>query len=47
MQGGRAAGHPPVQVRTGRYAEGLTGNADHEVDSVADLSALLRRLTAA
>nr|AIS85816.1 HAD-superfamily hydrolase, subfamily IIA [Verrucosispora sp. MS100047] len=51
VAGGRAAGLGTVQVRTGKYAdqraEGLTGDADHEVDSVADLPAPLRRLTAA
>ncbi|GIJ26337.1 hydrolase [Micromonospora qiuiae] len=50
VAGGRAAGLRTVQVRTGKYAdqsaEGLTGNADHEVDSVAGLPALLRELTA-
>ncbi|MFD6756887.1 HAD hydrolase-like protein [Micromonospora gifhornensis] len=48
VAGGAAAGLRTVQVRTGKYAdqraEGLTGNADHEVDSVAELPALLRRL---
>lgn len=50
VAGGRAAGLRTVQVRTGKYAdqsaEGLTGNADHEVASVAGLPALLRGLTA-
>ncbi|MGH3682622.1 MAG: HAD-IIA family hydrolase [Natronosporangium sp.] len=45
IAGGRAAGTRTVQVRTGKYpdqaAEGRTGAADHTVDSVADLPALL------
>ncbi|MGL4175030.1 MAG: HAD-IIA family hydrolase [Dermatophilaceae bacterium] len=44
--GGRAAGLRTVQVRTGKFAdqsaEGLTGAADHEIDSVRALPALLR-----
>lgn len=49
IEGGRAAGATTVQVRTGKYAdqtaEGLAGRAnhraDHIVDSIADLPALL------
>ncbi|HEV2636357.1 MAG TPA: HAD hydrolase-like protein [Actinocrinis sp.] len=44
--GGRAAGMRTVQVRTGKYTdqerEGLTGDADHTIDSIADLPRLLR-----
>ncbi|WP_405586245.1 HAD-IIA family hydrolase [Streptomyces sp. NBC_01092] len=50
ISGGRAAGMRTVQVRTGKYtdqrAEGLTGRADHEIDSVASLPTLLRELVA-
>lgn len=50
IAGGRAAGLRTVQVHTGKFAdqqvEGLTGAADHEVDSVAGLPALLRELVA-
>ncbi|MDM4721525.1 HAD-IA family hydrolase [Micromonospora sp. WMMA1363] len=50
VAGGRAAGLRTVQVRTGKFAdqraEGRTGDADHEVHSVAGVPALLRRLTA-
>ncbi|MFJ7626093.1 HAD hydrolase-like protein [Streptomyces sp. NPDC097595] len=46
IAGGRAAGFRTVQVRTGKYedqrAEGLTGQASAELDSVADLPGLLR-----
>lgn len=45
IAGGLAAGARAVQVRTGKYAdqagEGLTGQADATLDSVADLPALL------
>ncbi|MFF8292639.1 HAD-IIA family hydrolase [Streptomyces sp. NPDC016309] len=45
VAGGLAAGLRTVQVRTGKYAdqraEGLTGRADHELDSVADLPRLV------
>jgi ribonucleotide monophosphatase NagD (HAD superfamily) len=51
IAGGRDAGLRTVQVRTGKYsdqrAEGLTGGADHTIDSVTDLPALLRALRAA
>ncbi|MCT9008511.1 HAD-IIA family hydrolase [Streptomyces rhizosphaerihabitans] len=51
IAGGRAAGLRTVQVRTGKYAdqlaEGSHREADHVVDSVADVPALLRELTAA
>lgn len=51
IAGGRAAGTRTVQVRTGKYAdqerEGLTGHADHTVDSIAELPGLLRALAAA
>ncbi|WP_393916386.1 TIGR01458 family HAD-type hydrolase [Halostreptopolyspora alba] len=47
ISGGKAAGLRTVQVRTGKYPdqvlEGITGEADHVVDSVAELPALLRR----
>ncbi|MBB1244429.1 HAD-IA family hydrolase [Streptomyces durbertensis] len=46
IAGGRAAGMRTVQVRTGKYAdqraEGLTGQADHEIDTVTGLPDLLR-----
>ncbi|GLY05301.1 HAD hydrolase-like protein [Actinoplanes sp. NBRC 101535] len=46
IAGGRAAGLRTVQVRTGKYAdqqaEALPTVADHTIDSVADLPALLR-----
>ncbi|MEG3628468.1 HAD-IIA family hydrolase [Streptomyces poriticola] len=46
IAGGRAAGLRTVQVRTGKYedqrAEGLTGQATHELDSVAGLPQLIR-----
>jgi HAD superfamily hydrolase (TIGR01458 family) len=45
VAGGRAAGARTVQVRTGKYAdqaaEGLTGQADRTIDSIADLAELL------
>lgn len=45
---GNAAGLRTVQVRTGKYAdqraEGLTGHAEHEIDSVADLPAVVAEL---
>lgn len=48
IAGGRRAGLRTVQVRTGKYAdqqaEGLTGQADHTIDSVTELPALLRKL---
>ncbi|WP_328964409.1 TIGR01458 family HAD-type hydrolase [Streptomyces virginiae] len=48
IAGGNAVGLRTVQVRTGKYAdqraEGLTGRAGHEIDSIADLSALLAEL---
>ncbi|MFD9735603.1 HAD hydrolase-like protein [Umezawaea sp. NPDC059074] len=48
IEGGLAAGAVTVQVRTGKYAaqhaEGLTGRARAEVDSIADLPALLATL---
>ncbi|HJD82527.1 HAD-IA family hydrolase [Kitasatospora aureofaciens] len=48
IAGGEAAGLTTVQVRTGKYAdqlaEGLTGRAGYECDSVADLPALLTEL---
>ncbi len=48
VAGGRAAGLRAVQVRTGKFAdqraEGLTGDADHEIESVAGLPALLAEL---
>ncbi|MGW4894280.1 HAD-IIA family hydrolase [Kitasatospora sp. NPDC004240] len=50
VAGGEAAGLRTVQVRTGKYAdqraEGLTGRADHEIDSVAALPALVAGLMA-
>ncbi|KUN99376.1 HAD-IIA family hydrolase [Streptomyces caeruleatus] len=46
IAGGRTAGLRTVQVRTGKYAdqqaEGLTGRASHELDSVAGLPGLIR-----
>ncbi len=46
IAGGRATGLRTVQVRTGKYedqrAEGLTGQATHELDSVAGLPRLIR-----
>ncbi|MEU1122635.1 HAD hydrolase-like protein [Streptomyces sp. NPDC005899] len=46
IAGGLAAGCRTVQVRTGKYedqrAEGLTGRATHEVDSVAAIGPLVR-----
>ncbi|MEN3584895.1 HAD hydrolase-like protein [Streptomyces sp. ZYX-F-203] len=46
IAGGRAAGLRTVQVRTGKYAdqkaEGLTGQASHELESVAELPGLIR-----
>ncbi|MGX1885646.1 HAD-IIA family hydrolase [Streptomyces sp. NPDC055287] len=48
IAGGLAAGMRTVQVRTGKYAdqraEGLTGRASHEIDSVSGLPALIREL---
>ncbi|MBB1253549.1 HAD-IA family hydrolase [Streptomyces alkaliterrae] len=48
IAGGRSAGMRTVQVRTGKYAdqraEGLTGQAGHEIDSVTELPDLLREL---
>ena len=48
IAGGRAAGLRTVQVRTGKYAdqraEGLTGQATHELDSVVGLPGLIREL---
>ena len=48
IAGGNAVGVHTVQVRTGKYpdqrAEGLTGQAGHELDSVVDLPALVREL---
>ncbi|MEU5693419.1 HAD hydrolase-like protein [Actinosynnema sp. NPDC020468] len=45
VAGGLAAGAATVQVRTGKFAaqreEGLTGRAHAEIDSIADLPALL------
>ncbi|WP_432089513.1 HAD-IIA family hydrolase [Streptomyces sp. bgisy095] len=50
ITGGLAAGMRTVQVRTGKYAdqraEGLTGRATHELDSVRALPALVRELVA-
>lgn len=50
IAGGVAAGLRTVQVRTGKYAdqqaEGLTGRAAHEIDSVTDLPALVGQLIA-
>lgn len=51
IAGGRAAGLRTVQVRTGKYADQLAESghprADHVVDSIADVPALLGELTAA
>lgn len=48
IAGGNAAGMRTVQVRTGKYAdqlaEGLTGAAHHELDSVAGLPDLVARM---
>lgn len=48
IAGGRAAGLRTVQVRTGKYqdqrAEGVTGEAGYEIESVADLPALVSGL---
>jgi HAD superfamily hydrolase (TIGR01458 family) len=48
IEGGNAAGLRTVQVRTGKYADqradGLTGQAEYEIASVADLPALLSEL---
>jgi HAD superfamily hydrolase (TIGR01458 family) len=49
IAGGSAAGLRTAQVRTGKYrdqlAEGLTGQADYELASVADLPALVSELS--
>ncbi|MCL2781969.1 MAG: HAD hydrolase-like protein [Actinomycetia bacterium] len=51
VAGARAAGIRSAQVRTGLYAdqrrEGLTGAADHTIDSIADLPHLLDTLAGA
>ncbi|TQK51144.1 HAD superfamily hydrolase (TIGR01458 family) [Streptomyces sp. SLBN-118] len=50
IAGGRTAGLRTVQVRTGKYAdqqgEGLTGQADHEIDSIGELPLLIGKLMA-